>query len=80
VNCSWTSCAILTSLIRKTAFVSGVPYSAGAGAPDFEGNSEGFVGTLDLDSGYITPVVSGFQSPHGLAFVPTDGADDYWKR
>jgi hypothetical protein len=66
-------------VISKPAFASGVPYSAGVGAPDSQGNSVGFVGTLDLDSGYITPVVSGFQSPHGLAFVPTDGGDDHWK-
>jgi hypothetical protein len=66
-------------VISKTAFASGVPYSAGVGAPDSQGNSVGFVGTLNLDSGYITTVVSGFQSPHGLAFVPTDGADDHWK-
>lgn len=67
-------------VISKPAFASGVPYSAGVGAPDSQGNSVGFVGTLDLDSGYITPVVSGFQSPHGLAFVPTDGADDHSKQ
>lgn len=65
--------------ISKTAFASGVAYSAGVGAPDSKGNSVGFVGKLDLDSGYITPVVTGFQSPHGLGFVPTDGLDDDWK-
>ena len=63
-------------IISKTAFASGVVYSAGVGAPDSAGVSEGFVGKLDLDSGYITPVVTGFQSPHGMAFIPTDGRDD----
>jgi hypothetical protein len=67
-------------IISKEAFASGVAYSAGLGAPDSSGASVGFVGRLDLDSGYITPVATGFQSPHGLLFVPTDGADDPWGR
>ena len=29
----------------------------------------GFVGRLDLEFGQITPVVSGLNSPHGLALV-----------
>ena len=65
-------------IIKKEAFASGVAYSAAVGAPNSAGVSEGFVGRLDLDSGYITPVVTGFQSPHGMGFVPTDGADDPW--
>jgi hypothetical protein len=65
-------------IISKEAFASGVAYSAAVGAPNSAGVSEGFVGKLDLDSGYITPVVTGFQSPHGMAFVPTDGDDDPW--
>lgn len=65
-------------VIEKDAFASGVAYSAGVGAPNSAGVSEGFVGRLDLDSGYITPVVTGFQSPHGMAFIPTDGRDDSW--
>jgi hypothetical protein len=67
-------------VISKEAFASGVAYSAAVGAPNSAGVSEGFVGKLDLDSGYITPVATGFQSPHGMAFIPTDGADDHWKR
>jgi hypothetical protein len=63
-------------IIKKAAFASGVAYSAGVGAPNSAGVSEGFVGKLDLDSGYITPVATGFQSPHGLGFVPTDLTDD----
>jgi hypothetical protein len=66
-------------VISKEAFASGVAYSAAVGAPNSAGVSEGFVGKLDLDSGYITPVATGFQSPHGMAFIPTDGADDHWK-
>jgi hypothetical protein len=30
----------------------------------------GFVGTLNLATGQITPVVIGFANPHGLTFVP----------
>ncbi len=67
-------------VIGKEAFASGVAYSAGVGAPNSAGVSEGFVGRLDLDSGYLTPVASGFQSPHGMAFIPTDGRDDSWGR
>jgi hypothetical protein len=67
-------------VISKEAFASGVAYSAAVGAPNSAGVSEGFVGKLDLDSGYITPVATGFQSPHGMAFIPTDGADDHWKQ
>ena len=59
-------------IISKAAFASGVAYSAAVGAPNSAGVSEGFVGRLDLDSGFITPVVTGFQSPHGMAFVSTD--------
>jgi hypothetical protein len=66
-------------VISKEAFASGVAYSAAVGAPNSAGVSEGFVGKLDLDSGYITPVATGFQSPHGMAFIPTDGVDDHWK-
>jgi hypothetical protein len=36
----------------------------------------GFVGVLDLNFGEITPVVTGFQSPHGMAFVKTHNDDD----
>jgi hypothetical protein len=70
--------ANMVYMISKEAFASGVAYSAAVGAPNSAGVSEGFVGKLDLDSGYITPVVTGFQSPHGMAFVPTDGDDDPW--
>jgi hypothetical protein len=65
-------------MIGKKAFASGVAYSAGVGAPNSAGVSQGFVGRLDLDSGYITSVVTGFQSPHGMAFIPTGGRDDSW--
>ena len=57
--------------IEKTEFAPGVAYSS-ACVPTADGNSctQAFVGKLDLDSGYLTPVVKGLQSPHGLFFIP----------
>ena len=62
--------------VHKDAFGPGVAYAAAVGAPDAQGVSEGFVGKLDLDSGYITPVITGMQSPHGMYFIPTDSDGD----
>ena len=50
--------------------------TAAVGAPDANGNSVGFVGVLDLDFGDLRPVVTGFQSPHGMGFVKMRGDDD----
>ena len=30
----------------------------------------GLVGRLDTSTGFITPIVIGLQSPHGMAFLP----------
>jgi hypothetical protein len=65
-----------TYIIRKTAFIPGTAYSAGVGAPDSSGATPGFVGRLDLDFGQLTPIVTGLNSPHGLAFVKTHNDDD----
>jgi hypothetical protein len=51
--------------IRKTEFAPGVAYTAAVAG------TQGFVGRLDLDFGLLTPVVTGMQSPHGMAFVKT---------
>jgi len=61
--------------INKARWVTGAPYTAAVGAPDANGNSVGFVGVLDLNFGDIRPVVMGFQSPHGMAFVNLRGDD-----
>jgi hypothetical protein len=45
--------------ISKDAFAPGSAYSAGPT----------FVGKTDLDTGVITPVVTGLVSPHGMAFI-----------
>ncbi len=58
--------------IGKTVFVPGSAYSAGVAGST---SAPGFVGRLDLEFGQLTPIVSGMQDPHGLAFVKT-GDDD----
>lgn len=62
--------------IHKNGFVPGTGYTAAVGAPDQSGASVGFVGELDLSFGDLSPVVTGFQSPHGMAFVNTDTDDN----
>jgi len=65
-----------TYMIRKTEFIPGTAYSAGVGAANSAGVTPGFVGRLDLDFGQLTPIVTGLNSPHGLAFVKTGNVDD----
>ncbi|HEY2471408.1 MAG TPA: hypothetical protein VGI45_26695 [Terracidiphilus sp.] len=62
--------------IRKNGFVQGTAFTAAVGAPDVNGNSVGFVGVLDLNFGDLRPVVTGFQSPHGMGFVKEHNDDD----
>jgi hypothetical protein len=57
--------------ISKAEFMPGAAYTAAVGAPDASGASVGFVGGLDLNFGELIPVVTGFMSPHGMAFVKT---------
>ena len=49
--------------LKKTAFVPGTAYTAADGGP--------FIGTIDLTSGVITPIVTGVQNPGGMVFVDT---------
>lgn len=63
-------------MIRKNRFVPGTAFTAAVGAPDANGNSVGFVGVLDLNFGDLRPVVTGFQSPHGMGFVKEHDDDD----
>jgi len=51
--------------LTKKAFAPGVAYTAADGGP--------FVGTIDLTTGVITPVVTGLQNPGGLVFVSNAG-------
>ena len=54
--------------LHKQAFAPGVAYTAADGAK--------LVGTIDLTTGAITPVVTGLTSPGGLVFVDTSKTDD----
>ena len=49
-------------------FEPGVAYSAS--------DTLGLVGTLNLDNGVVTPIVTGFDSARGLLFVSPDGDND----
>jgi len=59
--------------LQKKAFAPGSAYTAADGGP--------FVGTLDLTTGVVTPIVTGLGDPGGMVFVDTskhdgDGDDD----
>ncbi len=51
--------------LSRKAFVPGAAYTSADGGP--------FVGTIDLTTGIITPIVKGVMSPGGLVFVDTSG-------
>jgi hypothetical protein len=53
--------------LKKKAFAPGAAYTAADGGP--------FVGTIDLTTGVITPIVTGLSSPGGLVFVDTTTRD-----
>src|SRR5258708_24110676 len=55
--------------LKKKAFAPGTAYTAADGGP--------FVGTIDLTTGVISPIVTGLKGPGGMAFVDTTkGAGD----
>ena len=54
-----------TYVLQKKVFAPGEAYTAADGGP--------FVGTVDLSSGIITPVVTGLGNPGGLVFVDSSG-------
>jgi hypothetical protein len=49
--------------LQRNAFVPGTVFTAADGGP--------FVGTLDMTSGVVTPIVTGLSNPGGLIFVDT---------
>jgi len=53
--------------LRKKAFAPGAAYTAADGGP--------FVGTIDLTTGFVTPIVTGLKNPGGLVFVDTSRHD-----
>jgi len=54
--------------LKRKGFVPGAAYTAADGGP--------FVGTIDLTSGVITPIVTGLNGPGGLVFVDTTQRED----
>ena len=61
--------------LSRAAFSPGQAYTAADGGP--------FIGTLDMTSGIVTPVVTGLSGPGGMQFVDTshhpDGDRDDWR-
>jgi hypothetical protein len=62
---------------------AGVIYRIDSGTLGFEpgtaysaSDTLGLVGTLNLDNGFVTPIVTGFGSARGLLFVAPDGDED----
>ncbi len=55
-------------VLGASGFEQGQAYSAS--------DTLGFVGTLNIDNGVVTPIVSGFGSPRGLVFLADDQASD----
>jgi hypothetical protein len=53
--------------LKKNAFAPGAAYTAADGGP--------FVGTIDLTTGFITPIVTGLKNPGGVVFVDTSKHD-----
>jgi hypothetical protein len=54
--------------LKKKAFAPGTAYTAADGGP--------FVGTIDLTTGIITPIVTGLKNPGGMVFVDTTQKGD----
>jgi len=66
-----------------TTTVVGAIYRIDSGVFGFEpgtaysaSDTLGLVGTLNLDNGFVTPIVTGFGSARGLLFVAPDGDND----
>jgi hypothetical protein len=56
----------------RGAFTAGTVFTE---APSDSGVA-GFVGTVDLKTGTITPIAIGFKSPTGLLFAAVPAGDD----
>jgi len=56
----------------KTNAISGAldPKTPLVATPD-DSRVNGFVGKLNTGTGNITPIIVGFTSPHGMAYLPT---------
>jgi hypothetical protein len=56
--------------------IDGGPFGFEPGAAYSASDTLGLVGTLNLDNGVVTPIVTGFGSARGLLFVAPDGDKD----
>ncbi|HEY2118940.1 MAG TPA: hypothetical protein VGH37_07135 [Candidatus Acidoferrum sp.] len=54
-------------MLSKQAFSPGTAFTAADGGP--------FVGTIDLTTGVVTPIVTGIKNPGGMVFVDTSKHD-----
>ncbi len=50
----------------SSVWVPGTPYTD---APNDSGVI-GFIGTISMSTGALTPIVVGIANPHGMAFIP----------
>ncbi len=71
------------AFLLVTDVKGGVIYRIDAGTFGFElgtaysaSDTLGLVGTLNLDNGFVTPIVTGFGSARGMLFVAPDGDDE----
>lgn len=71
------------AFLLVTDVKAGVIYRIDGGTFGFEpgaaysgSDTLGLVGTLNLDNGVVTPIVTGFGSPRGLLFISPDGDRD----
>jgi len=68
-----TSANIVYKITKDDGFEQNVAYSAGVAGSS---TAPGFVGRLDFESGQLTPIVSGLDNPHGMAFVGNGNQDN----
>jgi hypothetical protein len=54
--------------VKSNALQPGGAYSAS--------DSDGILGKVDLSTGFVTPIVTGMQTPHGALFIPASSEDD----
>jgi hypothetical protein len=56
--------------VTAPAFAPGVAFTAADGGP--------FVGSLDLNTGVVTPIVTGLGNPGGMMFVDSSKHNSSW--
>jgi hypothetical protein len=56
--------------VKSNAFQPGGAYSAASIT-----STTGILGKVDLSTGFVTPIVTGMQAPHGAFFIPTNPDD-----